>query len=374
MLARQRRVVAAALVSVFAMASPLHAHMVMGTTTLRLFTLQSDFVARVRIIDPDATLILKEPMLRKFIVVAEVLEGVKGHATEKRLRFVQQGHGVARYDKGDEVVLFLRHIERSPELANSRVAKHVHWFSEQETGAEFALDDHTRDDFMEAVRAYVALRGLPRKDQIDALRRITVEMIASPHEVLAASGVRDLVLSANASIVSKDDLPVLEPVLDDRQTPIGVRIGLLAELERRDLVAGPPRWAALLRTTEGTERLAVVRAAAAHPSEAVARELLKLLASEDVQLVSTVAVSLGSLHNDIVVEPLAELLGSSESRLRMAAIRGLGRVGTAAAMQTLTEAAASHPDAATRRRAAAEVAALTKGRDSVRQLNDEKDE
>ena len=42
----------------------------------------------------------------------------------------------------------------------------------------------------------------------------------------------------------------------------------------------------------------------------------------------------------------------------MAAIRGLGKVGSPAALAALTEAAASHPEPATRRRAAAEVKVL----------------
>ena len=53
-----------------------------------------------------------------------------------------------------------------------------------------------------------------------------------------------------------------------------------------------------------------------------------------------------------------ELLGSKEPRVRAAAIRGLGRIGTPRAREALAKAAASHPDAATRRRASAEVRLL----------------
>jgi len=44
--------------------------------------------------------------------------------------------------------------------------------------------------------------------------------------------------------------------------------------------------------------------------------------------------------------------------VRMAAIRGLGRVATPGAKQVLVKTAAAHPDAATRRRAGAEVRLL----------------
>jgi HEAT repeat protein len=75
-------------------------------------------------------------------------------------------------------------------------------------------------------------------------------------------------------------------------------------------------------------------------------------------LVAAAAVSLGTPRNDAAVAPLAKLLKSEESRVRMAAIRGLGRVATQGAKQVLVKTAAAHPDAATRRRAGAEVRLL----------------
>jgi hypothetical protein len=342
------------------------AHVVMGTTTVRLLTLQSDLVARVRIVDPERAFVLEDPPLRETIVVAEILEALKGGHSEKQLRFVQRGHGVVRYAKREEVILFVRRIERNPELANSRLAKHLDWVSEQESGTEFRLDDETRDDITAAVRAYATLENIAPEARPDALRRITIDMLGSPRQELAGSALRDLVLSKNASIVSSSDLPVLESILDSPATAIGVRVGLLAELERRHLVDAPSRWAALIQTTRGAERLAVVRAAGAHPSEAVTKALGQLLSSDDVQLMATTAVALGGMRNDMADGRLAALLASDEPRLRMAAIRGLGRAGTAAALQTLSKAAESHRDAETRRRARAEVKVLTGGREATR--------
>ena len=112
----------------------------------------------------------------------------------------------------------------------------------------------------------------------------------------------------------------------------------------------------LLRETRGSDQIAVVRALAAHPSAAVTHELVALLASPDALLVSAAAISLGVPGNEKAVEPLGKLLASSNERVRMSAIRGLGRIGTPSAQALLTQAAASHPDPATRRRAGAEVA------------------
>ncbi len=108
-----------------------------------------------------------------------------------------------------------------------------------------------------------------------------------------------------------------------------------------------------------------MRASAAHPSEPVTAELLALLANDDHQLVSAAAVALGTPGNDAAVAPLAKLLASDESRVRMAAIRGLGRVATPRAREVLVKTAAAHPDASTRRRAGAEVRLLDRHTTSV---------
>jgi hypothetical protein len=354
---------------------PAYGHVVLGTPTLHLLTVQSDFIARVRIVDPEAEVVLTDPPLRQAVVVARVLETLKGAtaddpsadlsdtSTAVDLRFVQQGHGVVTYAKGEEVIVFASRITRSSELSQSRIAEHVQWFSQQESGAKYVVDAGNRDAIASAVRSYVALEGLPPAARQDGLRRLTAEHLASPHEVLASSALRDLVIASDFPLFSKADLVVLEPVLASTDTPIGIRIGLLAELERRGLVFGPPRWAELLRTSTGADRQAVVRAVAAHPSEPVALELSKLLASSDPLLVSSAAVSIGSRGNDAAVAPLSKLLEAGEPRVRMAAIRGLGKVGSPRAKKVLAEAASSHPDAATRRRAAAEVVILGGGAD-----------
>ena len=131
---------------------------------------------------------------------------------------------------------------------------------------------------------------------------------------------------------------------------------MTSELERLGLVDGPAQWVKLLRATHGADQIAVVRAVAAHPSDPVTQELIGLLASEDVLLVSAAAISLGVPGNEKAVAPLSKRLGSSEERVRMSVIRGLGRIGTPSARAALAQAAANHPDPATRRRANAEIA------------------
>lgn len=343
------RAAAAVAAACCALAGGARAHVVYGTETLRGLTFASDVVARVRVLDPGTPtpgVAQGEP-----VVVAELLETLKSQAALSLapLRFVQHGHGVPLYAKGQEVVVFLQKLARSRELA--ALAGEVEWVSLQEgdplpgTPAQLA-----------ALRAYVALEKLPLAEQPAGLRKLTVKLLASPDRKLASSAVRDVALLQNAPIVGAEDLPALQKVLASDATAIGVRIALLSELERRKLVEGPPAWVKLLRETQGRDRIAVARALAAHPSAAVTHELISVLASPDALLVSTAAISLGVPGNEPAVAPLTKLLASADPRVRNAAIRGLGRIGTPAAQAGLAKAAAEHPDSDTRRRAGAATA------------------
>jgi hypothetical protein len=326
------------------LAGGARAHVVFGTETLRGLVRESDVVARVRIVSPGEALPLEEP-----VVVAEVLELVKGAPAPGPLRFVQHGHGVPVYTKNQEAALFLQRIERSRELGS--LADRVDWISIQE-GDAFAGDEV----LVAALRRYAAIEKLPPGKQLAALGETTVALLGSFDERLSSSAVRDVAMAGDAPIVTARDLPALEKILWSDATPAGVRVALLAEIERRGLAEGPPRWARLLRETPGEGRINVVRAAAAHPSPEVTQELVAMLAGDDPLLVAEAAIALGAPGNDPAVAPLVELLASPEERVRMAAIRGLGGIGTPSAQAALAKAAAGHADPATRRRAGAEVA------------------
>ncbi len=337
-------------------AAAARAHVVYGKTTVYRLVLGADLVARARIVDPAGVAVLEEPPARRPVVVAELLEVYKGEAAG-RVRFAQHGHGVARYEAGEEAVLFLRRTEHSRELA--QLAAAVAWVSLQEHDHRFALTAASRPAFAAAVRAYVALEAAREPAaRLDSLRRLTFELLRSPEPRLAASALGDLVAMGGA-LVTAGGLSALEPLIDDPAVAIGVRLGVLAELERQGLVAGPPRWARLLRTAAGPELLAAVRAAGAHPSPPVVDELLRLLASGDPETAAAAAMSLGVPGNQRAVVPLTGAVETGAERVRMAAIRGLGRIATAEARDALRRIAATHPDAATRRRARAEVARST---------------
>jgi hypothetical protein len=137
---------------------------------------------------------------------------------------------------------------------------------------------------------------------------------------------------------------------------MGVRAGLLAELERRGLVDAPPRWLRLLAPgAPAADRVTAVRAAAASRDGRVRARLVELLADPDARVAAAAAAALGAYDEPASVAPLAQALSHGAREVRMAAIRGLGRSTSPEAERALERAALSHPDPETRRRAAAEL-------------------
>jgi HEAT repeats len=350
-----RAALVVALLVLHGAAAPARAHVVYGARTLSQLTAMADAVVRARVSDADAVVVRAQPLLRQPIVAVEVLESVKGDLPCGPLTFAPHGHGVARYADGEEVVLFLRDIAHSRELADTSLAAAVAWISEQETPDKIVLGRGADDPVLAAVRAYAGLGALPSDTaRREALRRITLRLVGAHEPRLATAAVSDLILADASLPITATGLPALLAILDDGAVAIGARLALLAELERRKVVDGAAHWVRLLRTTDGAEGLAVIHAVATHPSAGVTRELLAILAGADSERAATAAVSLGTPGNGAAVEPLAQVLAGKSPRLRMAAIRGLGRIATPAAARALEFAAEFHPDPATRRRARAE--------------------
>jgi hypothetical protein len=354
---------AAAAVLAAAVAPHAAAHVVHGTTTLSRLVAESDLVVRVRVVEAqEGPLLLPGPAPGRPVVRAEVVETLKGVAPEPApaggrasVRFAQHGHGVADYAAGDDVIVCLRAIERSREL-DELAASGLHFVSLQEHDENLAVTGAAGEALLAAVRAYAGLgaAGAPA-ERLAALRALTLELVGSPVPRLATSATRDLALLGDDLPLGPADARRLAAIADDPAAPLAVRIGLLAELERRRLVDAPPRWAALVREARGAERVPAVHAAGAHPSAAVRDALVAVLRGDDPFAAEAAAVALGSPGNDAAVAALAQALAGGPPRLRGTAIRGLAGIGTPPARAALAQAAADHPDPDTRRRAAAEL-------------------
>lgn len=335
------------------------AHVVYGSKTLHGLVAEADLVIHARI---DAA---REPSwmpaesgeASRPVVEAEVLEVLKGRFEAPRLRFAQHGHGIAPFEPGSESLVFLIDVARSRELDVLDRPGGVAWVSLQEHQDAYPLPASRRERVLAVMRTYVEAEAAASAEaRIEALRQATVALLTSGDAQLAGSALRDLVLGSGLPLVSAGDLPALRPVLEDPHTSMGVRVALLVELERRGLVDADPLWLRLLSAgAPSRDRVTAIRAAGASASAPARARLIELLGDGDVFVAAAAAAALGAPGRADAVAPLGQALSHDSERVRLAAIRGLGEVGSPEAEGVLEQAARSHPDPATRRRARAEL-------------------
>lgn len=333
------------------------AHMAKSTESLRTLVAGANLVVRVRVIEHETFALQRgEDEKRRAVVRVRVLEVLKGPGTVgEELPLSQHGHGVAKYSPGEEALVFLRPLSESRELHELSSTGELQWYSTQEHDDAYVLSSKSRRATIKAARRYVAIEAMPRDQRVGALRRVMVTLLTSRDQRLGVSALRDLSRAPKAPLLTREDVPKLLPVVHDSRTSIGVRVGLLTELQRRGLADGDAHWLRLLGETTGANRRAVIHAAGARPSPAVNAALTEILKGADDAASVAAAVALGSPGNAAAVPSLSEAVASESTRLAMAAIRGLGRIGTADARAVLASAARSHPDATVRRRAEAEL-------------------
>ena len=251
------------------MAVSAAAHLSVATRSLRMMIASSDLVVVARPVGVEEVLLDeggapgRRPVLR-----IEVLEVLKGPPVQGELRFAQQGHGAAVYAPGDEALLFLRDVSKSRELRKWKGSDALRWYSDQEHDDAYVLRPATKDLTVQAAKSYVAAAKMPADERQKALRHTTVALLASRDPQLAGSALQDLVQTPDSNLVTRADLPELRKVIADSKAPIGVRVGLLSELQRRGLVDGTRSWVRLLRSTRGKDNLTVIRAARAHQAPA----------------------------------------------------------------------------------------------------------
>ena len=325
-----------------------------GPVSFRQLVHNADAVVRARILDGAATITADGRSCP--VVHADVLETVKGAPASGTLTFANVGAGVATFVAGEEVILFLQHSERVAELAATPLQPRLRYAAIPNAREKVLLaTDADRATITGALRGYAAVDAIPDPDlRAEQLRKLTLEILKGGSPVLIASALRDVGPSGDAAALTVADLPALVPLMESPRVPIGTRIAVVAELERRGVIFGPARWVRLLRTSQGDDLLAVIRAIRDHPSTGVNAQLFPVLAHGDPALATAAATALGVPGNVEAVRPLAAALGRDDAELRHAVVDSLGRIGTQSARQALEMAAARHPDPELRRRAATE--------------------
>lgn len=334
------------------------AHVVMGIRGLPLRVADSDLIVRGEILDPARIFVLPDGRTRRRLVEARILETLKGQATRETIRLVQEGHEGPRYRKGEEVLLFLEDLARSRELAvlATPMPGGPTYQSTQESDEHFLLSPpgDTTEVLLSAVRDLIrSEQTIPGEARLGLVRRATLALLGSHDAQLGSSALASLVIAQESELIRMQDLPRIERILADPDVSMGVRAGLLAEIERRGLVESASHWQALFEAAPADALRVVIRAAGSHPGEAVDKRLKGLVAGAETEIAAEAAIALGRPGNVAAVGALAVALETGEARLRWAAIRGLTRIGEREALAVLERAATGHPDPGTQRRARA---------------------
>ena len=207
---------------------------VYATKTLHHLVAEADLVLRARILqtDPGPRRSTESPGISRPAVEASVLELIKGKFEEPLVRFAQHGHGVARFEPGEETLLFLIRIERSRELAALGRTGAFTWVSLQEHRDEYPLVPATRGPLLAAVRDYVeagAATSLKAQVAADLLKREDVEVIFLFISTYALSStVLPVVQKAKVPVVILNIQPVAQldydkfNAMDDKGKMTGV--------------------------------------------------------------------------------------------------------------------------------------------------------
>ena len=346
------------------MAVSAQAHVVMGAKSLHLRVAEADVVLRGRVVDPASMFVAPDGRTRRSLVVVKVLETLKGDPRTDPVRIAQDGHAVATYRAGDEALFFLRPIARSLELRALAVDGGATHVSGQEHDDAFVLDGATGATLMSTTRAFVASeQAETTEERVALIRSATIDLLTSGDDRLATSALASLVLAPEAAWITSEDVPRLHAAIADPANAIGLRAGLIDQLERRGLIEGDPDRLVILRASSARELPAAIRALAPKGGPEVRSFLVTLLNAESKtppEVAAEAAIALGASRDPAALAPLGQALKRPEKRVRHAAIRGLGLHGTRRADEILREAGEAHADAETRRRARAEAARSTR--------------
>lgn len=373
------------------------AHVIMGQPSLHLQVAEAELVIRGRVTDPARLHVSADGSKQRRLIEVEPIEVIKGQTEVAMLRVAQDGHDPPRYRAGDEAIFFLRPIERSRELRSLAVDGGASHVSSQEHDEGFLVEAPHGPVLLSSLRSFARSESAPDVEtRVRLIREATLDLLTSGSVPFSTAALAGLVLAPHAALVTPSDLPRLERLLTDRATSVGLKAGLIAELERRRLIDGPDHWLRLLEGTPSPQLPTAIRAVAARPSPAIRAHLIALLeengrpVSDSMspsnpdpkptgasrskseprtdsrpdsgtlpafgpasEIAAEAAMALASMPSAEVIEALARALEHPSARVRNAAIRALSRIATEPADRVLERAAQEHADPATRKRAGA---------------------
>ena len=287
-------------------------------------------------------------------VRAEIAEVLSGENTGASIWFWPHRHGNDEYVLGEEMLLFLQKT-RAPERRQDAPYEAI-----EAIGDRFVIPRAARDTWIDAARQYVAL-GKDAQSAAEAkkLGRLSLTMLVSPEPKLAQFALRDLMLAGTAPVLVESDVPEVLRIVDDAKRPAMLRVGLLSELERRNLTPVGSHWVSVLDSATTNERSAVIAGAKARwfvPE--VTAALVAILDRGAPDEAISAARAVGAEGNEAAVEALERAVSREPAELRYAALGSLRRINSVSARDKLARLAETHPEVETRKVARAELALL----------------
>jgi HEAT repeat protein len=139
-------------------------------------------------------------------------------------------------------------------------------------------------------------------------------------------------------VLAAADVPPLLDFADQAQAPMAARVLLLEELSRRRLADPTDRYVRWLAAASLAELVPLARAAGRHNHPSITEALAARLKDADEETATLAARALGEPFHDSAAPLLAHLAAAPDRRkLASAAVESLGRMGTPAAREALSE-------------------------------------
>lgn len=286
--------------------------------------------------------------MRYEVVTASVSDQYKGEFGQQ-IEFFQYAHGHAFYRAGDRAVLFLQALGPEHQLSAIGRIGDIHYVSHQVRSTEHRLTESEMADYRWVLQSYADLAASKEPDTgLETVSGILLRMLQSDSPALMESALLDWSAAGPGIAFGDADIAGLERVVRDTTKPVGLRLALLRELNRRGRSDGTV-WVWLL-ANESDDNLSIVLAALQNYENIQLREpLLAMLDGSSPQVTEGAARALGHPVYLGAEQPLHRLLLSDDQRLSYAAVQGLAGIDSPRSRAMLAEAAERHPNPRVRR-------------------------
>ncbi len=321
-----------------ALATAAPAHVVYQRRTLRQWAQQCDVIVLAEILSPLQVWSAADRSDHQEFFTIRVVDHVAGEAVPESFDIFPHAEGEPRYEVGDRALLFLDRTAARAEFAP--LAERFAYFTTQGSGQEWIL----RDQHSEALPIALEWRERRSSNDYRTRRDLLLRELAADDRRLRNEALADF-----AQLRSSDDFRA--DLQTQQRLAAMVRAERLAVAERISMIHlldGIPGFSSsdeMLRlakqTTEGGQRLSIIRACGALRDDAITAWLRRQLADSDRAVRIATLNALAHPWHAAAAEDLVAIASSPDSDVRIgaSAIRALGGIGNPAATTALRDIA-----------------------------------